>query len=173
MFLPSGHEVVVRPIVREDAEEIAAGFLQLSAESRFRRFAAGTPRLSRSHLDYLTTVDHHDHEALVALVPGRTDIIGVARFVRSRTQPDSAEIAVTVADEWHRRGLGTSLLERLADRARAEGITRITAEIVSDNRGMQALFRHLGPTSTGADGSVVADITPRDPDPEPAQPPVP
>jgi len=158
VLLSSGHEVVVRPIARDDVEEIAAGFLRLSAESRFRRFAAGTPRLSGSQLSYLTTVDHHDHEALVALAPGRTDIIGVARFVRSRTQPDSAEIAVTIADGWQRRGLGTSLLCRLVDRALAEGITRITAEILSDNRGMQALFRHLGPTAR-IDGSVAADIT--------------
>lgn len=158
VLLPSGVEVVVRPIAVDDAAELAAGFLRLSAQARFRRFLTGMPALSRSQLNYFTDIDHRDHEALVALVPDGGQIIGVARFVRSRTQPESAEIAVTIADSWQGRRLGTHLLRHLMDRARAEGITQITAEILPENRAMHALFRQLGPTVIRPDGSVAVDL---------------
>ena len=55
-----------------------------------------------------------------------------------------AEVAVTVADDWQRRGLGTLLLEALTDRARAEGITRYTALVADENTVVVDLLRRLG-----------------------------
>ena len=70
---------------------------------------------------YLTEIDHHDHEAIIALEEESGEGIGVARYVRNPTHPETAEVAVTVIDEWQGRGLGTLLLEVLGQRARAEG----------------------------------------------------
>jgi GNAT superfamily N-acetyltransferase len=95
-------------------------------------------------LRYLTEVDGHDHEALGAVDPLTRRGVAVARYVRDDRDPTRAEAAITVADDWQRRGVGKLLLERLADRARAEGITRFTALVSGDNRGMQALVKHLG-----------------------------
>jgi hypothetical protein len=54
---------------------------------------------SRAELRYLTSIDHHNHEALVAmsLFDGRG--LEVARYVRSAEDPRVAEVAVTVVDE--------------------------------------------------------------------------
>jgi GNAT superfamily N-acetyltransferase len=74
----------------------------------------------------------------------------VARYVRDRNDPQAAEIAITIADEWQGRGLGRELLARLSRRARQEGIRRFTALVAAGNVAMTALLRNAG--GTLADG---------------------
>ncbi len=145
MTLADGAELVISRLTASDAPVLAAGFAQLSAESRRLRFLTAKPTLSPAELRYLTEVDGHNHEALGAVDPLTHRGVAVARFVRDERERTRAEAAITVADDWQRRGVGKLLLERLADRARTEGITRFTALVSGDNRGMQALVRHLGP----------------------------
>ena len=139
--LRDGTEILIRP---NDRDELAAGVRRLSPESRYRRFFTPTNELSASELSYLTEVDHHDHEALVALEPDSLHGIGVARFVRSRQDPELAEVAVAVADSWQNRGVATALLDRLTQRAREEGVHRFSAEILADNQPMLDLIDELG-----------------------------
>jgi len=124
-----------------DAPLLADGFARLSSESRQLRFLTGKPNLTPAELRYFTEIDHHDHEALGALNPVDGRGLGIARYIRHAEDPEGAEVAVTVVDEWHRRGLGTELLNRLADRARQEGIRHFTALVSSDNAGVQGLLR--------------------------------
>ena len=138
--------MVVRPIVPEDKEALTRGFERLSERSRYQRFLSGIERLGEGELAYLTEVDHHDHEALIAFAPGREGegAVGVARFVRNPAG-HSAEAAVTVIDDWQGRGLGTALTRLLADRARAEGIECFTALLLASNTQMQDVLATLGP----------------------------
>ena len=136
--------LVIRPIEPGDRAAFIAAFERLSATSRYRRFMSPHDHLSESELRYFTEVDHHDHEALVAIDPDAGEGIGVARYVRDRERPDSAEIAVAVADDWQGQGIGTELLHRLADRAREEGIGRFTALMLADNQPMMHLLDDLG-----------------------------
>jgi RimJ/RimL family protein N-acetyltransferase len=142
--LRDGEEVLIRPIRPEDRDELAAGMARLSPESRYRRFLTPTANLSPAALDYLTEVDHHDHEALAAVDPATGHGIGVARFVRSTEDAGRAEVAVAVADDWHNRGVATALLDRLTQRARDEGVRRFTAEVLADNKPMLDLIDELG-----------------------------
>src|SRR5450755_2389624 len=71
--------------------------------------------------------------------------IGVARYVRHANRPDTAEVAVTVLDDWHRRGLGTLLLEVTGARARKDGITNFSGLMLASNREMMDVFESLGP----------------------------
>jgi nucleotide-binding universal stress UspA family protein len=152
LTLRDGSPVLVRPIAPEDRDALVAAFERLSPETRYRRFFGPVTRLSSSVLDYLTRVDHRDHEALVALdEPG--DIVAVARYVR--TAPDEAEPAVVVADDWQRRGLGGRLLGLLASRARDEGVERFRAPVLAQNREAIALFTRLGETETVRTGREV------------------
>src|SRR5271166_6358197 len=137
--LRDNSHLTVRPIRPQDAEALRAGFERLSEESRYRRFLSPMSHLSEPTLRYLTEVDHRDHEALVAVGADGT-LVGVARSVRSRDDPQVAEAAVTVADDWQGRGMGTALLGILADRARSEGISRFTALMLAENRDMLDLF---------------------------------
>jgi GNAT superfamily N-acetyltransferase len=142
--LRNGSRVRIARITPRDAPLIAEGFGRLSAETRRLRFLTSKPSLSSSELKYLTEVDGHRHEALGAIDPATGQGVAVARFVRDLEDPTRAEVAVTVADGWQRRGLGTVLLERLADRARAEGVERFTALVAGDNPATRPFLQGLG-----------------------------
>jgi RimJ/RimL family protein N-acetyltransferase/nucleotide-binding universal stress UspA family protein len=152
--LPEGSTVVIRPIEPGDRDLLRAGFEQLSEHSRYMRFQAPMASLSDQQLAYLTDVDHHDHEALVALAADDGDeIVGVARFVR--VNHAVAECAVVVADEWQARGVATTLLDRLVERAREEGIDRFTALVLAQNNEAVRLLERLGDTVQRRSGSQV------------------
>jgi GNAT superfamily N-acetyltransferase len=85
------------------------------------------PKLTEAMVRYLTEVDHHDHEAIIALDEETGEGIGVVRYVRSTEPRGAAEFAVTVINDWQRRGLGMLLLEVISARAREDGITTFTA----------------------------------------------
>jgi GNAT superfamily N-acetyltransferase len=140
-----GSRIRVRQIRSSDKALLQRSFERLSEESRYRRFLSPTPELSESMLSYLTEVDHHDHVAIVALDEATGEGVGVARYVRSGERPETAEVAVTVIDDWQGRGVGTLLLDVLAARAREEGISSFTALMLASNREMIELLERLGP----------------------------
>ena len=125
---------------------LLAGFERLGAESRYQRFLAPMAELSEDGITYLTDIDHHDHEALAAIDAETGDGVGVARFIRRADRPDTAEAAVTVIDEWQGRGVGTALLDLLAERARAEGSRPLhRAAAGREPRHARACSKRLGP----------------------------
>jgi acetyltransferase len=136
--------VLIRPVRSTDAPLLADGFARLSAASRQMRFLGVKKRLSPAELSYLTDVDHHDHEALIALDRIGRQGVGIARYIRDAGDPEAAEIAVTIVDDWQRRGLGTELLAQLSGRACSEGIRRFTALAAAENVAVAALLRNAG-----------------------------
>ena len=151
--LRDGSRVVIRPIEPDDRAALLEGFERLSAESRYRRFFGPVTQLSERDLDYLTCVDHHDHEALVAVAEGTGEGVGVARYVR--TGPDVAEPAIVVADDWQGRGAGSRLLDALVERAQEEGIRRFEAPVLAYNAEAIHLLEGLGQTTRTPDGREV------------------
>ena len=143
--LRDGSHARIRQGHHTDRELLLRGFQRLSPESRYRRFLSPTRELSEATIRYLTEIDHHDHEAMIALDERTGEGIGVARYVRDPDHPDAAEVAVTVIDDWQGRGLGTLLLEVISARARQEGITRFTALMLATNKEMMDLLRELDP----------------------------
>jgi RimJ/RimL family protein N-acetyltransferase len=155
--LRDGSTLRVRPIEPRDREALQRGVEGLSPESRYRRFLSPAPGLTASQLSYLTEVDHHDHEALVSMTEDDHPT-GVARFVRLAGEPDAAEVAVAVNDDWHGRGVATGLLALLAGRAREEGIARFTATALADNHEVFALLEELGPMHITAAGNGTVEM---------------
>jgi GNAT superfamily N-acetyltransferase len=141
--LADGSTIVLREVLPTDRRAIAEGFERLSPESRYRRFFTAMSRLSDSDLTYLTEVDHHDHEAVLAF-DSEGGPVGVARYVRGE-RSEEAEVAVAVVDDWQGRGAGTALLERLVQRARENGIERFVASVLEENDDALDLFRSLSP----------------------------
>jgi RimJ/RimL family protein N-acetyltransferase len=155
--------VKIRPIRADDKEALLAGFERLSDDARYKRFLTPMETLTRSQLRYLTEVDHHDHEALIACdLDG--NIVGVGRYVREE-DPTRSEAAVTVADDWQGRGLGTALTRLLAARATEEGITRFTALLLARNEDMRGLLDAVGDLEvTARDGGVIGVEVPLAPE---------
>ena len=145
--LRDGSSIELREVRPDDKEAIAMGFARLSPESRYRRFFSSLDRLSATDLAYLTEVDHHDHEAVIAFDDGG-ETVGVARYVRGE-EPDTAEVAVVVVDDWQGKGAGTALLERLTERASENGIERFVALVLQENAEAIELFRSIDAETTG------------------------
>jgi RimJ/RimL family protein N-acetyltransferase len=160
VVLRDGSRTLIRPVRSADAPLVAEGFTRLSPRSRQMRFLTRKKRLSSAELRYFTDVDHHDHEALVALNPADGRGVGIARYIRRTGDPQAAEIAVTIVDEWQGRGLGTELVARLARRATSEGIHRFTALVAEDNTAVARMLRNTCASLAGrSPGTAEYEIT--------------
>jgi acetyltransferase len=129
--------ITVRPLRSGETEVVQAVFDQLGPRSRLLRFGGATNMLLPGELELLARVDG-DHHVLVAWIDGEP--VGIARLVRDGT---AADVAFAVADEWQHRGVGTTLMERLAGDARAAGIEELRATMHADNAESLALMRRV------------------------------
>jgi RimJ/RimL family protein N-acetyltransferase len=142
--LDNGTAVVLRPIRPDDKRLLADGMRHLSEQSVYQRFLGPKRRLTPGELRYLTEVDFRDHVAFVAVRPEAPDVlVGVGRWVRSRHDPEVAEIAFVVSDDLQRQGLGTALGQALADAARARGVRRFVATMLPHNLAAHRLFARV------------------------------
>src|SRR5690625_2912350 len=141
VVLRDGGTAHLRPITPDDAEALQHFHATLSPESIYLRFFGPMPKtLSRRQLQQLTTVDHVDRVALIALVGA--ELIGVCRY--ERVDAHQAEVAFSVLDAHHGRGLGSVFLEHLAAAARERHITRFIADVLPQNEAMVNVFREAG-----------------------------
>jgi len=139
--LKDGTRVQLRPIEASDKDRLRVALGRLSQDAIRRRFLAAKPRFSNAELSYLTEIDGHNHLALVAVLADDPEsIVAVARCVRLPDAPDTAEFAIVVGDPFQRRGLGTLMATTLADAARAVGIRRFAATMLSDNVAVRRLM---------------------------------
>ncbi len=125
-----GTEMLLRPVLPGDAERFKSSG-SFSRETLYRRYQGGAPTEAR--LAYLFEVDYVDHFVWVVTDGVDGPVIADARFIRDEDDPTSAEVALTVADAYQGRGLGTLLLVALAVAARVDGVKRFHAQVLSDN----------------------------------------
>jgi protein lysine acetyltransferase len=144
--LADGTRVLVRPLLPGDRAELAAGYEQLSAASRRRRFFATPDHLSEHVLDYLTNLDYRTHFAWAAFAIDEPDSpgIAVARYICDQRDATAAEIAVTVLDSYQNRGLGTLLTQLLADVAVRNGVRSFVSYVLWENADAVARLRAEG-----------------------------
>ena len=149
--------VRIRPLRPTDGPLLAAIFDGLTPASRLARYLFPKRVLTSSELHHFTNVDHHDHEAVIALTRLRGEPIGVARFIREIDDPTVAEVAVEVVDAWQNLGVGSMLAARLAERAVFENVTHFTALMSADNRRSKRLLTKMGAvTHVSLDGATVS-----------------
>jgi GNAT superfamily N-acetyltransferase len=130
---------------------------RLSPHSTYRRFLSVHPRLSEREVERFTHVDYVDRLALVVLDGDR--LVAVGRYDREAGATD-AEIAFVVADEYQHHGIGTLLLEQLADAAWRVGITSFSALTLAENMDMLGVFVDSGfkVSTTHEDGAVTVRL---------------
>ncbi|OBH27588.1 acetyltransferase [Mycobacterium sp. E342] len=131
-----GAVLSLRPVLPGDAERFKSSG-SFSRETLYRRYQGGAPTDAR--LTYLFEVDYVDHFVWVVTDGVAGPVVADARFVRDQDDPASAEVALTVADGYQGRGIGTLLLGALAVAARVDGIKRFHARVLSDNPPARAL----------------------------------
>jgi acetate---CoA ligase (ADP-forming) len=140
VILRDGTTLRLRPPVATDEEGVLAFLGQLSQHSRYLRFH-GFPHLGPDLVRPMLDPDWSERGALVGELAG--DIVALASYVRLRDAA-TAEAAFAVDDELQGRGVGTRLLEQLADQAAASGIERFVAEVLPENRPMLKVFQEAG-----------------------------
>ena len=162
--LADGATLHVRALRPTDERALRAAFRELSPRSRHQRFLGPVTELSDVLWRYLCDVDGLDHVALVALDAGESRALGVARFIRLSTEPSTAEVAITVADPWQRRGLGSLLLDLLVDEAQRRGVVAFVAHTLPNNVAIRRLLSRQGTlrVSGRGDGAVTFVLSLRD-----------
>jgi GNAT superfamily N-acetyltransferase len=148
--------VTTRPIRDDDEARFERLWPRLSPDTRYRRFHAPVRRLPREFVSHLVHVDHDAREAVVAVVGG--EVVGVARYDRSPTDPTEAEFAVLVEDDWQNVGVGRQLLTELTRLAADRGVRVLTATVQADNDRMVWLIRRLLPGARFTVDNGVYDI---------------
>jgi GNAT superfamily N-acetyltransferase len=154
--------VEIRPLARTDREGLVEAFSRLSEDTRRRRFGGLASRLGERDLDRLTRIDHHNHEALAAIARDTGRIVGVARYIALPHEPQAAEVAIAVDDEWQGRGIGRRLMRDLVGRARGEGIARLLAYVDGDNHRVLGWIARAGGVAEARDGDAIVYGIPLD-----------
>ena len=161
-LLRDGTPAMIWPLLPTDARALREGFRRLSPESRRHRFLTTIGELSDSMIRSLVdSVDGVAHIALVLIVlppDGQEGPVGVARLVQDPADPAAADIAVTVADDWQGRGVGTALVSALMQR-RPAAVRRLRTAVETGNRASLALLAGAGHLSSSPGHLGVLDVT--------------
>ncbi len=146
VLLKDGTPVLIRPYEPDDIHEVRHGIEKLSDSSFYLRFMTSLGSLPEGQLAELKKIDHEHHSAICAFDTSGDPMvgIGIARFVRCEGEPQVAEAAVTVIDEYQNRGLGTALLQSLAQLANEKGITHLRAHVLSNNTPIITIAKRAG-----------------------------
>ena len=148
--MKDGTEVTLRPIRPEDEPLMIPFHQTLSERTVYLRYFYSlslNARVAHERLSRICFVDYDREMALIAdrrdAATGKHQIIAVGRLTKLHGKND-AEVAVLVADQYQKHGLGTELLSKLIQVARDEKLSRMSASMLADNAGMQAIFRKMG-----------------------------
>lgn len=145
--LPSGTLVRIRPIKPEDEPLLIDMAARMDPEDLRLRFFGTLRALSHELAARLSTLDYGREMALIAQPMTSDEILGVARYSADADKRD-AEFAVMVRSDWHGRGVGWLLMEKLVEAARARGIGALTGLVLRVNTNMLVFCRDLGFTIT-------------------------
>ncbi len=158
--LLDGTLALFRPVTPADKARLQDGLEMLSPEARYLRFFSPVHHLSEEELRFFTEVDQVNHVAWGAINPDDPDFpgLGVVRFVRLRESPEIAEAAVTVLDQYQRKGLGTILVCLLYLLAREVGVRTLRGTILPENRFLIDWLHSLGGTTEYHEGAILVDM---------------
>ena len=154
--LYDGRKVVYRPAKPSDNRMIQEHFYQMDARDVEMRFFNLRRHFYRDEMEDMSQVDYVKNLSIVAVTGeiGFERIVGLGGYFLE--QGTTAELAFSVAKDWQGRGIGSVILNKLAEAARENGISTLMAYTLPNNRGMIKLFKKLKyETQTTFDGDAV------------------
>lgn len=138
-----GNEILFRPIHPTDVPRMREHFHGLSQQAIYYRFmqAVKDGVVPRRQIEDFVYIDHRNDVCIVGVLPETygEQIIAIGSYYLD-PKTNRAEVAFTVHDKWQQRGIGTFLLKHLVHIARRNGIGGFTAEVLIENKPMQAVF---------------------------------
>jgi RimJ/RimL family protein N-acetyltransferase len=155
--------VTIRAIRPGDKGLLHEAFKELDEASVYTRFFAPKLQLSEAELIWATEIDFVRNVALAACVQegDRERIIGMGRYVAAPGPdlPTSAEVAFVVEEDFHGLGIASILLKHLVLIGRKQGLSRLEAEVLPQNKAMLRVFRRSGLPVTTAPGEDAVHVT--------------
>lgn len=143
--LADGTEIGFRYGRPSDRDALISAFDRLSARSRYLRFFQRMQQMPAALIERLIDVDQTDRVAVVAFLVGDPDtLIGVVRYIRYSEQPDRADVALTVLDDYQGEGLASHMYDLLTSIATSRQIATFTADVLRENTPMLRFFRARG-----------------------------
>ena len=140
--LRSGESILVRPARMSDAEALQDLLYGLSDESTYRRFMCFKKDHPNEEMQELVNLDYEHSVGFVACA-GDDQIVGMARYdVDPKHQ--LGDIAFVVRDDWQHKGVGSVLMRRMVEIARARGLAGLVADVLVENKAMMSLLQHSG-----------------------------
>jgi len=147
--LEDGIQINLRPVHPTDEPKVRELFYGLSTRSLYTRFMGGVRWVSHRQLQRFVYVDHRNVACIVATLPaadGDEIIASAGYYLDPKT--NRAEVDFVVKDAWQGKGIGGHLFRHLTAIARRNGLSGFTAEVLFDNKPMQALLRNSGLKTT-------------------------
>jgi acyl-CoA hydrolase/GNAT superfamily N-acetyltransferase len=138
-----GVDIIVRPVRMSDEEALQDLFYSLSNESARQRFMTYKKAYPHAEMQQLVDADYVETLALVASDPKSGELIAMARYDMDPATR-FGDIAFAVRDVWQRRGIGSVLMRRMLEAARANGLRGFSADVLVGNRGMLMVFQQSG-----------------------------
>ena len=141
-LLTDGTTMEIRPAWPDDFDAVRDMHAKMSPGNLYLRFFGVSRIAAESEARRVCREPAPDHGALLAVLDGQ--VVGCGSYEMTGDGSRSAEIAMTVADDMHRRGVGTLLLEHLVSLARSRGVRTFVAETLSQNVLMMQVFADAG-----------------------------
>lgn len=146
LLLDDGTQINFRPVHPTDESRMRDILYALSQETLYYRFMSRSPKFfGHKQIHNFVYVDHRKDVAIVGTVPEAhgEEIVAMGRYYLNE-KTNRAEVAFVIRDEWQNRHIGSFLLKHLVTVAKRSGISGFTAEVLRDNKRMQAIFNHSG-----------------------------
>jgi acyl-CoA synthetase (NDP forming)/GNAT superfamily N-acetyltransferase len=141
-LLSDGATVEIRAARPDDFDAVRDVHAKMSPDNLYLRFFSMSPLVAEQEARRVCREPGPDHAALLAVLDG--EVVGCGTYERAGAGSGSAEVAFTVADDLHHRGIGMLLLEHLVSLARGRGFRAFTAETLSENAAMLRVFADAG-----------------------------
>jgi acyl-CoA synthetase (NDP forming)/GNAT superfamily N-acetyltransferase len=141
-LLSDGTTIEIRAARPDDFDAVRDMHAKMSPDNLYLRFFSMSPLAAEQEALRICREPAPDHAALLAVLDG--EVVGCGTYERADVGSGSAEVAFTVADDMHHRGIGMLLLEHLVSLARGRGFRAFTAETLSDNAAMLRVFADAG-----------------------------
>ena len=146
--MKDGTPITVRPIRPEDEPSLIKFHEKLSERTVLMRYFTPMGLGQRTAHERLTRICFVNYDRDMALVAerkteGASEVLAVTRLTRLHGT-EMAEATVVVLDEAQHMGLGTELMKRTIDVARAEKLKQVVATMLAENEDMLAICKKLG-----------------------------
>jgi acyl-CoA synthetase (NDP forming)/GNAT superfamily N-acetyltransferase len=148
--------MTIRPAGPEDYEPVRRLHEEMSPDNLYLRFFSVSRVSAEREARRLCLDDAAGRVALVGLLGG--EVVGVASYELT-ADPAAAEVALAVADNMHRRGIATLLLEHLVSLARACGVRVFAAEVLPDNYAVLHVLSDSGLAVRRRSGNGVVELS--------------